>query len=91
MENEFGNVGFISRTEMTEGYMLRETKDGVVLENYCDREHTRVDVIAEFKGACINGDADFRKCLSEAREYVGNANTRIWVDVNPWNAAINQQ
>lgn len=91
MANEFGKVDFISRAEMTEGYLLRETKNGVVLENYGDCEHTRVDVIAEFKGACINDDADFRKCLTEAREYVGDAKIMIWVDVNPWNAAINKQ
>ena len=91
MKGDFGKVKFISRTEFSEGYLLRETSTGVVLENYCDPEHANVDVIAEFKGACINKDADFRMCLDEARKYVDDYKIPINIDVNPWNAAINQQ
>lgn len=91
MKGDFGKVEFISRTEFPEGYLLRETKNGVVLEKYWDKEHTRVDVIAEFEGACINKDADFRNCLEQAREYVEDYKIPINIDVNPWNAAINQQ
>lgn len=91
MKGDFGKVEFISRTEFPEGYLLRETKNGVVLEKYWDKEHTREDVIAEFEGACINKDADFRNCLEQAREYVEDYKIPINIDVNPWNAAINQQ
>ena len=91
MRKEFGKVRFISRTELTEGYLLRETKKGVVFEKYYDPEHSRVDVIAEFEGARINNDADFRKCLYEARKYEDDYKVTINIDVNPWNAAINQQ
>lgn len=91
MKGDFGKVKFISRTEFTEGYLLRETRTGVVLEKYCDKEHSRVDVIAEFNGARINKDADFRNCLEQAREYVDDYKITINIDVNPWNAAINQQ
>lgn len=91
MKGDFGKVKFISRTEFSEGYLLRETRTGVVLEKYCDAEHEKVEVVAEFEGACINKDADFRKCLTEAREYVEDYKILINIDVNPWNAAINQQ
>ena len=91
MRNRLGKVEFISQKEISQGYLLRETKSGVRLEKYYDDDHINVDVVAEFEGARIDVEADFDMCITEARKYVGCKNTTIHIDLNPWNAAINQQ
>ena len=87
MANEFGKVEFKSRHEVKEGFLLRETRDGVVLEKLTE---SGTDVVAEYEAARISVEVHFEMCLRDAREYVGNKNTTIYVDLNPWNAAINQ-
>ena len=84
----FGNVKFQSRHEVKEGLLLRETSTGVVLEHITRDNGT--DVVAEFEGARINDSSNFETYLMESRKYVGDKNTPIHVDLNPWNAAINQ-
>ena len=74
---------FITGRKMTQGYLLRETKHGVVLEKYYDDEHTRVDVVAEFQNIRINVASQYLKCLNAAREYVGNSKIPIHVDLTP--------
>ena len=83
----FGNVKFCSRREVKQGYLLRETQTGIVFEKLSE---SGTDVVAEFEGARISVEAFFEMCLSEARKYVGNKNTPIYVDLNPWDSAINQ-
>ena len=87
MANEFGKVKYQSRNEVKEGFLLRETRTGIVLEKLTQ---SGTDVVAEYEGARINVEAFFEMCLKDARQYVGNKNTPIHVDLNPWNAAINQ-
>lgn len=88
MANEFGKVVFCSRQEVKEGVLLRETSTGVVLENITSNNGT--DVVAEFDGARIQLATFLEMCLTESRKYLGDKNTPIHVDLNPWNAAINQ-
>ena len=85
--NEFGKVEFCYRKEVNEGYLLRETQTGIVFEKLTQNG---TDVVAEFEGARISVSDSFETCLSEARKYVGNKNTPIHVDLNPWDSAINQ-
>lgn len=87
MANEFGKVKFQSRHEVKEGFLLRETRTGVVLEKLTK---SATDVVAEFEGARISVAAFLEMCLTDSRKYVGDKNTTIHVDLNPWNAAINQ-
>lgn len=87
MANEFGKVEFKSRHEVKEGFLLRETRAGVVLEQLTK---SGTDVVAEYEDARIDVVGILEMCLRDAREYVGNKNTPIHVDLNPWNAAINQ-
>lgn len=87
MANEFGNVKFQSRHEVKEGFLLRETSAGVVLEQL---NKSGTDVVAEYEGERIGVVSTLEMCLRDARKYVGNKNTPIHVDLNPWNAAINQ-
>ena len=86
MANEFGKVKFMSRHEVKEGFLLRETRDGVVLEKLTK---SGTDVVAEYEGARISVAAFLEMCLTDARQYIGDKNTPIYVDMNPWNAAIN--
>ena len=85
--NGFGNVKFCSRREVKEGYLLRETHTGIVFEKLTQNG---TDVVAEFEGERISVSASFETCLGEARKYVGDKNTPIYVDLNPWDSAINQ-
>ena len=87
MANEFGKVEFKSRHEVKEGFLLRETSTGVVLEHLTK---SGTDVVAEYERERIGVVSALEMCLRDAREYVGNKNTPIHVDLNPWNAAINQ-
>ena len=84
---EFGKVEFCSRYEVKEGFLLRETRTGVVFEQI---DCNGTDVVAEFEGARINDNSRFGTYLMESREYVGDKNTLIYVDLSPWNAEINQ-
>ena len=81
VKNEFGKIVFIAQKDVKEGYLLRETSTGVVLEYYTP-EDDRVDVVAFFEGACINNDYIFRLCLAEARTYVADLKETIQVDLN---------
>ena len=90
MENKFGKVRFISQNEFSQGYLLRETSRGVVLEKHYDSGHNNVDVVAEFEGATLQNEFNRDVCIAESRKYVGDAKTPIYVDLNPWNAKINQ-
>ena len=83
----FGKVEFRSRHDVKEGILLRETSTGVVLEKITSNG---TDVIAEFEGAQIQVATFLEICLTESRKYLGDKNTPIHVDLNPWNAAINQ-
>ena len=87
MANEFGNVKFQSRHEVKEGFLLRETRNCVVLELLTK---SGTDVVADYEEERIGVDVFLEMCLGDARQYVGNKNTPIYVDLNPWNAAINQ-
>ena len=89
MANEFGKVEFKSQHEVKEGFLLRENRTGLVLEKLTKDGGT--DVVAEYEGARISIEVFFEMCLKDARKYVGNKNTPIYVDVNPWDAPINQQ
>ena len=84
---EFGKVAFCSRKELAQGYLLRESETGLILENLTEKG---CDVVAEFEGARIDVETLFERYLIEARKYVGSAKIPIYVDLNPWNAAINQ-
>jgi len=85
--NRFGKVEFCSRKEVSEGLLLCEASTGIVLE---ERTKDTTVMVSEFKGARIS-DANFLDvCMTVARKYVGNKNTPIHVDLNPWNAAINE-
>ena len=86
--SEFGRVVFCSRHEVKEGVLLRETSTGVVLENITSNNGT--DVVAEFDGARIQVAAFLEMCLTESCKYLEDKNTPIHVDLNTWNAAINQ-
>ena len=79
---------FIHGEKITQGYLLRETKHGVVLEKYYDE--ARVDVVAEFEGARINNEINYLMCLDAARKYVGNSKIPIHVDLTPWESQKNQ-
>lgn len=85
--NEFGKVIFRSRKEVKEGFLLRETRTGIVLEKLTKSAGT--DVVSEYEGLRIEVEAFFELCLKDARNYVGDKNTPIYVDLNPWNAPIN--
>ena len=67
MANEFGKVKFMSRHEVKEGFLLRETRDGVVLEKLTE---SGTDVVAEYEAARISVEVHFEMCLRDAREYV---------------------
>ena len=84
---EFGKVAFCSRKELAEGYLLRENKTGIIFERLMKNG---TDVVAEFEGTHIDVEFVFERCLIEARKYVGSAKIPIYVDLNPWNAAVNQ-
>ena len=86
--NEFGKIVFCSRHEVEEGVLLRETRTGVVLEEITSNNGT--DVVAEFQGVRVQDVTFLEKVLTESRKYLGDKNTPIYVDLNPWNAAINQ-
>ena len=86
MEKEFGKVEFIARENITEGYLLRQTKCGVILEFYIP-EQQGVDVVASFDNTHIGNDRDFRMCLSEARKFMENMDEPIHVDLNTRNIA----
>ena len=86
MENEFGKVVFIAREKITEGYLLRQTRSGVILEFYIP-EQQGVDVVANFDNTHISNDRDFRMCLTEARKFMGNMDEPIQVDLNVRNIA----
>lgn len=81
VKSEFGKIVFIAQKDVKEGYLLRETSAGVVLEYYIPGEE-RVDVVAFFEGAYINNDHNFRLCLTEARTYVEDLKETIQVDLN---------
>ena len=87
MANEFGKVMFCSRHKVKEGFLLRETRTGVVLEKI---NANGSDVVAEYEDDRISVAAFLEMCLTDSRKYVGDKNTTIHVDLNPWNAAINQ-
>lgn len=84
----FGKLVFTSRNNFTEGFLLRETSAGVVLEKYFDSAHKNVDVVAEFEGARMSDDANLSQCIVEAREYVGSYDIPIHVDLNSYTENI---
>ena len=77
--SEFGKVEFKSRNEISEGYVLWEEEDGLVLE-----KHTAgaAEVVAKFTGATFNRDRDMRRCLADARGHVKDMKVPIYVDLN---------
>ena len=79
---------FVHGEKITHGYLLREAKNGVVLEKYYD--DARVDVVAEFEGTRINNEFNYLRCLDAARDYVENSKIPIHVDLTPWESQNNQ-
>ena len=76
----FDNIVFISKKFFRKGYLLRETKKGVILEKYYNAKS--VDVIAEFIGKNIRIDGDLEECIKEARKYITDKDCIIYVDLN---------
>lgn len=83
----FGKIVYRSLSAGEKGFLIHETRTGVVLEK---RTESAYVVVKEYNGARIKDEAFLGDCLAEAREYVGDKNTPIYVDLNPWEAAINQ-
>lgn len=81
MDREFGKVVFIAREHIIEGYLLRQSSTGVILEFYIP-EKQGVDVVANFDNTNISNDTDFSMCLAEARKFMGNMDEPIQVDLN---------
>lgn len=84
--NEFGKVDFCSRDEVKQGFLLCENRTGIVLEKI---SQGLVEVITTYEGARINIEVFFEMCLKDARKYIGNKNTIIHVDLNPWKETTN--
>ncbi|MBQ2836192.1 MAG: hypothetical protein IJE68_05105 [Clostridia bacterium] len=78
----FGKIVFIARDNFSEGFLIRETGEGLVLENYLDSKHINIDVVAEFEKANFGVGADFENLFTQARKYVPDLKVPIHVDLN---------
>ena len=87
MRSRFGIVDFCSWREVADGILIREVSTGIVMEEI---KQNGPRMVSEFKGVRINDINFLEICLTMAREYAGCKNTPIHVDMNPWDAPINQ-
>ena len=79
-----GKIVLTTRNNLNEGYWLRETSDGIILEEYFDDTQQNVDIVAEFTGARMTNLEQLRQCIEKAREYVGDNETTIYVNLRAY-------
>ena len=79
MTTKFGEIKIVC-DENPIGIILREDKNGVVLEEHFDEEGQRVDVIHQFdEDFTILNPQCLKECLEEARRYVPDLNVPIFI------------